>query len=228
MIEAMKDSTLITSDDGNLANGKGYLISGRTGDRGPGVERALLAFDIAGHVPAGSIISGVELELSVIQAGIASDMDEYTLHTVDQDWGEGESVAFNGIGNTAEAGDSTWMHAFFDTVNWNTPGGDFDPMPSASQIISGTGPVAWNSTNELVADVQAWLDDPSGNFGWILRGNEDLPFAARSFESRESTSGSPKLTVTFEPSAIPEPSVLALGLLGGLLSSGISRRRRSC
>jgi hypothetical protein len=227
MIEASKDSTLITQSEGNLANGRGYLISGRTRDNvGPGVERALLAFDIAGQVPSGALITGVELELHVIQAGRSSDMDEYTLHKVQQDWGEGESEAFNGIGNIADTGDSTWIHTFYDTVLWNTPGGDFDPMPSATQIISGAGPVAWNSTAALIADVQAWLDDPTGNFGWILRGNEDVPASARSFESSESSAGFPVLTVTFDPATIPEPGSLALGLLGCMLSGSLNRRRR--
>lgn len=57
-----KDNSLF-SHDGDRSNGIGeYLFSGRT-DNTFGLRRALVAFDIAGNVPAGSIIDGVSLQL---------------------------------------------------------------------------------------------------------------------------------------------------------------------
>jgi len=38
---------------------------------------------------------------------------------------------------------------------------------------------AWGSTPETVADAQGWLDDPQGNFGWVLIGDETSRFASR-------------------------------------------------
>ena len=51
----------------------------------------------------------------------------------------------------------------------------------------------------MVADVQAWLDDPSGNFGWIVVGNEAKNQTAKRFDSKEggTTANRPVLTVTF-------------------------------
>ena len=66
-IEAARDNTLFEDPTGALSNGEGdYLFAGRTA-QGGGVERrrALLAFDVASHVPAGSVITGVTLRLFV-------------------------------------------------------------------------------------------------------------------------------------------------------------------
>ena len=39
----------------------------------------------------------------------------------------------------------------------------------------------------MVADVQAWLNDPDTNFGWILIGNESDRQVAMRFNSRENS-----------------------------------------
>ena len=48
-------------------------------------------------------------------------------------------------------------------------------------------------------DVQAWLDDDSTNFGWLLRGDESTIFTARQFASRENltVANRPLLTIDF-------------------------------
>jgi hypothetical protein len=60
----------------------------------------------------------------------------------------------------ATTGDATWLHLYFDTALWATPGRVFDPNPSAELMISGDGEQVWLSTPELIADVQTWLDAP--------------------------------------------------------------------
>lgn len=61
----------------------------------------------------------------------------------------------------------------------------------------------------MASDVQAWLDDPNSNFGWIVIGDE-LPnqSSAKRFDSRESsdTGNRPVLTIEFEPPATPTPT----------------------
>jgi hypothetical protein len=51
----------------------------------------------------------------------------------------------------------------------------------------------------MVADVQSWLDDPEGNYGWLLKGNEEDRATARRFGSRESENpeARPRLTVEY-------------------------------
>jgi hypothetical protein len=71
---------------------------------------------------------------------------------------------------------------------------------SASQQISGNGDYVFESTAQLVADVQGWLDDPAGNFGWALVMPSPAVGSAKRFNSRENSGSStrPKLTVTYE------------------------------
>ena len=222
-IGARKDNTLFNSAliDNVTSNGAGPLFAGRTGGMGPGAQRALLEFDIAGTIPAGSIITDVELTLNILQAGGGSGNDSYTLHRVEQDWGEGTSNLSGGAGANATTNDATWFHTFFDTGTWTNPGGDFSASASASAEIGIFGPANWGSTPELVADVQAWLDDPSLNYGWILIGNESTPTSSRQFASRESASGTPALTVTY---VVPEPGTVVMCLVASVVGICTSRR----
>ena len=225
ILSATKDNTLFNNSAGSVSNGTGTLFAGLTGNAGPGALRALLSFDLESDIPAGATITGVELALNVLQAGPGSGGDSFSLHRVEQDWGEGTSNAATGIGATSTSRDATWVHTFFDSATWNSPGGDYDSEPSAAQIIGGPGVATWDSTLGLVADAQGWLDDPSSNFGWILIGDESLGKSARQFDSRESSNNAPQLTVTF--TVVPEPSSLALVLLGsvGGLPLFLKRRR---
>lgn len=47
----------------------------------------------------------------------------------------------------------------------------------------------------LKTDVQAWLDDPSSNFGWIFVGEEGISQSCKRFDTRENTGSSPIITV---------------------------------
>jgi hypothetical protein len=38
----------------------------------------------------------------------------------------------------------------------------------------------------MAADIQAWLDNPSSNFGWVLLGKEGAEATAKRFDSREN------------------------------------------
>ncbi|UCE87149.1 MAG: multicopper oxidase domain-containing protein, partial [Deltaproteobacteria bacterium] len=186
-LEASKDNTLYEDASGSLSNGAGArLFSGATGN--VGVRRALIAFDVADSVPAGSTINSVTLTLYMSRSQRAGT-ETFSLHRVLADWGEGTSVApgQEGGGGAASAGDATWIHTFYPSAFWATPGGDFAPTASASiSIPARRDPYTWGSTAGMVADVQAWIDDPSSDFGWILIGNEAVNETAKRFDSREN------------------------------------------
>ena len=99
----------------------------------------------------------------------------------------------------------------FDTVAWTTPGGDFTAAASASADVPDMNAVTWGSTPELVADVQAWVDDPSSNFGWIVIGNESARITAKRFASRQAPQAAqrPRLVIDFQSAtaATPTPTV---------------------
>lgn len=193
-----KDNTLFESETGNLSNGAGlFFFAGRT-NQGL-LRRGLLAFDIAASVPAGAVIESVELRMEMNRT-VAGNI-EIGLHRVLADWGEGTSDAEGqeGPGGTSTAGDATWLHTFYDTATWSTPGGDFAANASASQVVGSFEFYTWGSNTALVADVQSWLDDPSGNFGWAVLGDESANRTVKRFASRENTAPTtrPMLTVTY-------------------------------
>lgn len=204
---AARDNTLIEDPDGEQSNGAGkYLFVGVTS--APEIRRALIAFDVAGAVPPGSTITSVPLTLALSKYAVP-DEQQVALHRALADWGEGDSDAVDNEGRGAPAGarDATWLHRFFDTETWENEGGDFAGEASASAAIGGPdlgggfAPQTWGSTASLVADVQAWLDDPSSNFGWVIVGLEEGERTTKRFNSREHSSAEsrPVLTVEYTP-----------------------------
>jgi len=198
---ALKDNTLYEDGSGSLSNGSGsYLFAGRTNqDAGISRRRALLAFDVASQIPAGASITAVQLTLHLSRT--ISGAQSLSVHRVLSDWGEGTSDATfrgEGRGESAADKDATWLHRFFPTQTWSTPGGDFSSTASATLSVGGIGPYTWAGTG-LVADVQAWIDGTAANFGWLLRGNEASAITAKRFDSREIATASfrPQLIVTY-------------------------------
>ena len=122
------------------------------------------------------------------------------------DWTEGTGGSGSQTrGSAAKANESTWNMRLAPSTPWSAPGGaapiDFEATPSASTPV--TTRLAFASTSQLVADVQAWVDDPSTNFGWILNTeSEHMSGTARRFGSRESGTA-PSLVVTFTAAAPP-------------------------
>ena len=199
-LQAVKDNTLYESGTGSLSNGLGsYFFAGRT--NGGDIRRGLLVFDIAGNIPAGSTIMDVFLTLHMSRT--VAPNQTVNLHRVLADWGEGTSNAGGqeGGGAASTTGDATWIHKFFNTVSWMVPGGDFMGTISASKSVGGIADYTWGSTAQLVTDVQGMLDNPSGNFGWIVRGNEASIQTSKRFDSLQNGSPSlrPELTVTYLP-----------------------------
>lgn len=188
------------AESGSESNGAGsYFHVGTNGMSQ--VRRALLRFDIAAGIPAGSTITEVELNLSMSRTN--SGPREVRLHRVLADWGEGTSNAGSGEGSGtgATTNDATWTRRFYPSVSWATPGGDFDPVVSATRSIDQPGIYKWNTAG-LVADVQAMLDTPSTNFGWLLQNENELDTpTAKRFDSRQNadTSVRPRLRVVYDP-----------------------------
>ncbi|MDA0988012.1 MAG: DNRLRE domain-containing protein [Chloroflexi bacterium] len=197
-----KDNTLYKDDSGSVSNGAGeHLFVGNNITEQS--RRAVIAFDIAGSVPEGSKITGVSLVMNMSRT--VTGEQTIDLHRLLADWSEGTSnaAANEGRGADSTTGDATWIHRMYDTDSWETPGGDFSASASAGIPVSGTGNYTWGSTPEMVADVQAWLDDPSSNFGWLLKGNEVDFQTAKRFDSKERISEAtrPVLIIVWEPTS---------------------------
>jgi hypothetical protein len=240
-VDARKDNSIFRNRPANSAGGSAGIFAGTTATGSP--RRGLIAFDVAGNVPAGATITSVELTLYLGMAG-GGESQSVGLHRLTKDWGEGTAgsdlptVRNAGAGFAASLGDATWNANFFDTSLWSSPGatGDFNPVASSTTIITDVvdTPFTWLSTPELVSDVQNWLDSPTTNFGWAIVNADEVSIAtARAFYSREATvdaSGDP-MDLTRRPALtinyVPEPNAAVLMLLFSLAAPlGSSRKER--
>lgn len=230
-VEILPDrDTTLYAESGATGNGAGeHLFAGTT--RLGNVRRALVRFDVAGSLPPGATVVSARLDLYCSKAAPGSAFQTVGLHRVTGDWGEAGSDGGleEGQGAPAQAGDATWVDRFFaQGAPWTTLGGDFVAAASATATVGGAGtPASWSSAG-MSADVQGWLDLPTGNFGWLIRGNETVLQTTRRFDSGsiDFAPFRPKLTVEYEttvpdtPGAVPDGdgvpgAPLTLGKTGG-------------
>lgn len=205
-IPASRDNSLY-EESGDTSNGAGaYLFTGRTAFVGN--RRALVRFDAAASIPAGSTVTSATLTMNLSRTGSSSSGTSMSLHRLLADWGEAASDAGEpgGTGAPAQFGDATWTSTFWPDDLWSSSGGDFSALASAAVTIGGTGPYTWGSTSDMVSDVQSWVTAPGGNYGWIVIGKESTLRSAVRLDSRENATPAnrPVLQVEFTP---PPPTV---------------------
>jgi hypothetical protein len=216
-IPSIRDNTLIEDPAGSLSNGAGpHVFAGRTAQFFGFVRRGLLYFDVAAHLPSGATVLSADLTLHLSQTN--GPESPVALHGLLADWGEGPSYSDGGRGTSAEPGDATWIHTYYDDSFWSAPGGDLVGAPTSSIPVGAVGFYTWPSSPAMVAEVQSWLDEPSSNHGWALVGDESSPSTAKGFDSRENQEPTwrPVLVVTYETRPVlceeADLSAKALGL----------------
>lgn len=203
-----RDTTIYQGSPSN-SNGAGLTMFVGTTGRGD-ATRALIGFDIAGKLPAGSTVTSVQLTLVLDRAASRDTSTRpIELHRLLADWGEGTAGqgmsgphSAPGFATAADGSAATWSHPFYDTTPWANAGGDFMPTASGTATVGTTAQAyVWDSTPALVNDVQSWLDNPASNFGWLLLGDESTSATARRFFTREASdpTTAPALAVTFTP-----------------------------
>jgi hypothetical protein len=184
-----QDATLYEDPTGAVANGAGERMFIGVNSQ-MDARRGLIRFDVASGVPAFSYITAATLTLTCSKTNSEAEDVSIELHRVTASWGEGASNAGDpgGTGVLSMTGDATWLHRFYDTTPWSTPGGDFRADPSGATNVSEVGTYSWPSSDGVVADVQDWLDHPANNFGWVLIGSsgESVVGSAKRFDTREN------------------------------------------
>ncbi len=135
-----KDNTLYENSSGDISNGQGeYLFSGRT--KGSELRRPSLPSTRRPRSrPARRFKARPSRWLS--HASRTTRRTRSSLHRLTADWGEGASDAPDeeGGGTSAEPGDATWLHSFYDSepqlaTFWAAEGGDYDGTSSASTSV---------------------------------------------------------------------------------------------
>jgi hypothetical protein len=177
------------------------LFVGRTSNNADVTQRSIIRFNLSA-IPAGSIVTAAELTFSVISGGTGLTSAPVRLQKAAESWGTGASNSFGGSGASSQANDASWFHRFYPGTLWATVGGSYSATVSATVNVPRTqGSVVRFNTAGVVADVQAWVNNPATNFGWFVLGNETTRGSARRLASSEHVTASirPSLRVTFTP-----------------------------
>ena len=188
----------------NFGSGGDMVIGTQGPTAGTPKNRGLIRFDFNGQIPPGSQIKSVALTLTVAKVPLGGVNSIFELRRVLRTWNECQA---------------TWNIRAGVTEFWSAPGAvaptDFSSGISATQFVAGLSSYSFGSTTNLVADVQAWLDNPQTNFGWIvLTQREDLGKTARRFASREGGAAGPSLIVEYTVSQAQPPRLSQTTLLG--------------
>jgi hypothetical protein len=203
VVPATRDNTLFQDANGLLSSGAGTGIFAGNNSQSL-VRRAVVYFDLTAAIAGPATIDSVELRLNVESAPNTTPQ-VITIHRALASWGEGTSSSTGGSGAPASTSDATWLHRFYPDTFWSTPGGDFDAAPHAAALVGAIGLHVWKGA-ALAQDVSDWLASPSTNFGWLVRGPENVASTVRRFDSRE-TANVPQLVIHYTPLPTPTRAV---------------------
>ena len=252
-IPASQDVTLFGGSDAttnNTSSGPGMFV-GTDGNKAP--KRALVEFNIASAIPAGSTINSASLTLYLgMVAGAAGGSSGTTtprninLYTISDPWNgstdgtsadKKDSIPASGFGGTGHGyapntGDSTWNYSMYNTTAWTNPGGDFSTTVSSTLTDTSTWTLGeaytWPSTSMMVLNVQNWLDGTTVNNGWVLKNTDETD--SLTFRAFYTAEGAAEQSVpqyapelTVDYTPAPEPTSMMIFLAAPLFL----RRRRS-
>jgi hypothetical protein len=229
-LPAVADTSVFEANPDNNLGGLTTLASGTsdgefggTGE-GPGKTRALMRFDIASQLPTNATVLSATLTVNVLRVPLVGGLDSiFGLHKVLQLWGEGDKAGAGTVGDLATNGEATWNARQYPSVLWGSPGAaagvDYADAASASALVMGLDAYIFESTSNLVADVQSWLNSSNSNFGWILISNDEgIPTTVRRFGSRESGTNAPLLQVEYTTQPILAPTITLTALTNGQIT----------
>lgn len=137
-IDPTRDNTLYENEFGDLSNGVGsFMFVGQSGNSD--IRRAVIHFDVAAAVPAGSTVDRVSQNLNMSRT--TSGTQAQSAHRLLADSGDAGSAAGGGEGGGefSQPGDATWIHGFFNTTPWLNDGGDYNPTASDIVNVAGLG-----------------------------------------------------------------------------------------
>lgn len=150
----------------NYATNIYYIVGDPNGST---ARRGLIRFSGVSTIPAGSTITSVILSLNKRATGYTSPAEtSYTcrLKRCLVDWVEAQATW------NVYATASDWP----GSAGCSTNGTDRAAADSATATVTSTDDgawVAWGSTAQLVADVQAWVDGTANNYGWLIQSDAE-------------------------------------------------------
>lgn len=201
--------TYLRSDTPTTNNGTSIAIIVRDDSANTYISNSLIAFDLAGQLPAGAEVVSATLKLDYYRESGAKDYT-YNLHRLLKGWAQ----------NTA-----TWNKLNSGT-NWGSPGAtgatDRDATPTVT--LSGLGTPPTLVSFDVTADVENFVEGTKANYGWLLTGGGTVNANFLTSDYTEAGTGSTTRRPILEIEYIPEPTTMLLLLSGGVL--GLIRRRK--
>jgi hypothetical protein len=144
---------------------------------------ALLRWDTS-SIPAGSVVQSVSITVNVATASLAGG---YDIYAVSQNWTE-----------TA----ATWKN-YSKTNLWQVAGAtgtnDHGPNVVGTFTASKKGLTTIPLNAAGLALVQSWVDNPAGNFGFIIQNYAATAKAVFGSSETSTRTNRPKLSVTYMP-----------------------------
>ena len=207
-LHAVADTRISTqSPTSNFGTAPDMVIGTQGPMAGTPRNRGLIKFDLTGQIPPSSEIKSVALTFTVAMVPLGGVNSMFELRRIRQQWNESEA---------------TWNNRI-TTGPWSSPGGaapdDFSTTISAATLVGGLGSYTFGSTTNLIADVQAWLDEPGTNFGWIVvTQSEGAAKSARRVTAREGGANGPSLVIEYTVSQTQPPQMSSMSLLGDKVS----------
>ncbi len=167
-----------------------------------GSQRALIKFDLTGHVPLGATISSATLRLKCKYVSAANPMTVATYGMV-RPWEEASACWVGPTGTTAWAAPDGGAG---DTG----PVGDRKPDALDSVSLPTTALGHWYSWN-VTRQVQDWADNPATNKGLLLMATSGQNVYYAFASSEDSANDRPELVITWSgghetPTPTPGPA----------------------
>ncbi len=163
--------------------------------------RAVFHFDLT-DIPQDAKIIAAQLLIEVTKSPIGGGTGSlFGLHRVLQAWTEGTKTG--NIGKKADTG-VTWLAATSPAPLWETAGGDYASEPSATLHLDEPNRYRFESSDQLISDLETWHQNLSLNAGWILiSSDEGTKGTARRIGAREHTTAFPLLEIEYTLSPVP-------------------------
>jgi hypothetical protein len=151
------------------------------------IQRPLLSFDVTNIPASTSILSAKVMLYSVNLGQIKGTTGAYALHPVTKNWTEAAACWSNYAAGQA----------------WTTPGGDFNATADTTTPRHSLVECSWYEF-DVTSRVQAWINNPAGNYGWVVKATDEMASIQDEFASSDHGTADlrPKLVVSDMPTLL--------------------------
>lgn len=202
-LKPVADTSIFAAAPRNNLGASASMAVGSNAKNQPG--RGLLRFDVAAALPPGAVVTRASLAFSVMKDPPAPENSTFEVHRMLVAWTEGQGPG--NLGRAAVVGETSWTNRIHPDVPWSAPGGTpgIDFATNASAVVSMLNEGRYEmEAPGLGEDVQTWINDPSSNFGWMLKNNlEGTAQTARRVATREDPDNAATLTIDYTLPLLP-------------------------